>query len=162
MQLQDLLKEHRGPPVNIEAIVRGLGVELNKDAELPEHISGQLELLGSGTYKISTNKQDHYFRKRFTIAHELAHFLLHRHLVGKGVDDDRLYRSTARDFYGSSGIRPEHEIQANRLAVLFLMPTDAIQRLIGNGITEAADLAKRFQVSPKAMEIRLQAIPLAV
>lgn len=40
----------------------------------------------------SGNSQLNYF-KRFTIAHEIAHLLLHRPILREGVTDDVLYRS---------------------------------------------------------------------
>ncbi len=93
--LVDLIEEHsRKPPVNVEAIIIGLGVELDKKAELKNGISGEIALLPGERYRISANKADHYFRQRFTLAHELGHYLYHRHLIGDGVDDDKLYRST--------------------------------------------------------------------
>ena len=71
-------------PVNIEGIIRSLGVELDKKAELDDDISGQIEKLPDGSYKISVNKNDHYFRQRFTMAHELGHFK-HRHVIKRIV-----------------------------------------------------------------------------
>src|SRR5215208_521177 len=78
-------------PVNVEAAIRGVGLALRKDDfDLDERISGQIKWLAEGLYEISTNGREHYFRQRFTMAHELGHFILHRDLVGDGLDDDRI------------------------------------------------------------------------
>ena len=45
-------------PVSIEALVRLFDIELDKKAILPEGISGQIEKLDNGKYKISCNKSD--------------------------------------------------------------------------------------------------------
>jgi len=73
--------------VNIEAIIRDPGIELDKKADLDGEIAGQLERTAAG-YRIAVNKSDHYFRKPFTMAHELGHFMLHGHLIGEGRDDN--------------------------------------------------------------------------
>ena len=62
MKLRELVDQHIGPPVNIEAIIRGLGIELDKKADLDPEISGQLERLGPDEYKISVQKTDSYLR----------------------------------------------------------------------------------------------------
>ena len=103
---------------------------------------------------LNVNRFETKERQRYTIAHELAHFLLHRDLIDSledGLTDNILYRSGA----------PEHiEFEANRLAADILMPSDTVrQRLVeyGGQVTEAviADVAKYFRVSKAAMEIRL-------
>jgi Zn-dependent peptidase ImmA (M78 family) len=82
-------------PINIESIIRSYGILLDRKAELHRDIAGQIELMSDGnTYKISTNKQDGYYRQRFTMAHELGHFLFHSSLLGEGVDDNKAYRSS--------------------------------------------------------------------
>ncbi|MCV5491602.1 ImmA/IrrE family metallo-endopeptidase, partial [Escherichia coli] len=59
------------------------------------------------------NQHDMQARRRYTLAHEIAHFLLHRHLLRDGITDDVLYRSSQ-----SSQI----EAEANRLAADIIMP----------------------------------------
>ncbi|RWB29147.1 MAG: ImmA/IrrE family metallo-endopeptidase [Mesorhizobium sp.] len=148
-------------PVNIEGMVEALGVELERKAELHPEIAGQIELLDDGRFKISINKNDHYFRRRFTTAHELAHFLLHRNLIGRGLDDTKAYRSlNIGNFYNQS-VTSQHEVEANRLASRLLMPKPLVQRYHAAMGGDRKDLAKKFQVSPEAMGYRLQALGLA-
>jgi len=148
-------------PVNIEGMVEAFGVELERKAELHPEIAGQIECLDGGKFRISINKNDHYFRRRFTTAHELAHFLLHRNLIGKGLDDTKAYRSlNVGNFYNRS-VTSQHEVEANRLASRLLMPKALVQRYHGELAGDVSAMAKKFQVSPAAMGYRLQALGLA-
>ncbi|MDB2552227.1 MAG: ImmA/IrrE family metallo-endopeptidase [Paracoccus sp. (in: a-proteobacteria)] len=155
-QLGDLLEQHMGPPVNIEAVIRGLGIELDKKAVLHDQISGQIERIEDG-FRISANRADNYFRQRFTMAHELAHFLLHRDRIGAGLDDDRAYRSTEVGAYYNTEISSREEAEANRLAATILMPAALVRRECEYSASVDA-LAKRFQVSRQAMDIRLSTL----
>lgn len=154
---KEIATKHIGPPVNIEAIIRSMGIELDKKADLESEISGQLERIGAGKYRISANKSDHYLRQRFTMAHELGHFLLHAHLIGDGLDDSRAYRSVADGKFFNENIGPTQETEANRFAARLLMPKSKLaeQATIDK---ETSQLAKEFQVSRQAMEIRLQSL----
>lgn len=70
-------------------------------------------------------------RYRFTLAHELAHWRLHRHLY--------MHRANEPTLLQNGNIRPDHifrsnssdpkEVQANRLAACILMPREMIKRM---------------------------------
>jgi Zn-dependent peptidase ImmA (M78 family) len=158
MTFRDIVRQHIGPPVNIEAIIRGVGIELNKKAELDDGVSGQLERLGPNSYRISANRKDHYLRQRFTMAHELGHYMLHAHLIGDGVDDTVndtiVYRSLPTSNFYNPNITSVEETEANKFAAELLMPRSllAVGSTVGQNLSA---LAKSFQVSPRAMEIRL-------
>lgn len=157
--LTSLSARFAGPPVNIEGIIKGLGLELDKRAQLNPDIAGQLEHLGNGHFKISANQSDHYYRQRFTMAHELAHFLLHQDRIGDGVDDNRAYRSVEAGRYYNRAIGPHQEAEANKLAAQLLMPAASVKREFDEN-SSIRTLASRFQVSEQAMRIRLQGIGL--
>lgn len=148
-------------PVNIEQMIRDLGIELDKNASLPDGIAGQIELLDDDEYRISANGNDHYYRRRFTMAHELAHFILHRDLIGRGLDDDRMYRSTAVGNFYNTAVEHSHETQANQLAAQLLVPAKLLREIWAAGEHDVDGLAKKFQVSKQAMQIRLQSLNLA-
>jgi hypothetical protein len=153
--LYDLILEHgSSPPVDIELIIMGLGLELDSDAFLPPGVSGQIELLPTGTYKISANGEEHFKRRRFTMAHELGHYIHHRDLIGAGISDSKAYRSTETDKFYNTKIKATHETQANRFAAAILMPYDIIRRQHSEGKTPQ-QLADEWQVSLQAMNIRL-------
>jgi Zn-dependent peptidase ImmA (M78 family) len=147
-------------PVNIEAIIRGLGIEVRKDADLPPNISGQIKRIGD-RYEISSAKGEHYYRQRFSLAHELGHYVLHRSLIGQGVDDNKKYRSTAEGDFYNTFIELDHERQANSFAASILIPENLLKEKL-NDLTRypmvelVPRLYKAFQVSRSAMEWRLK------
>jgi len=148
-------------PVNIEKLIEALGLQLERKADLHPRIAGQIERLNDGTFKISVNKADHYYRRRFTMAHELAHYLLHRNLIGSGVDDTKAYRSLDIGQFHNIHIKPEHETEANRIAAKLLMPARLVRRHYEETNGNIHEMAKRFQVSAEAMGYRLQSLGLA-
>jgi len=155
--LDQIIAENSGPPVNIERIIRSLGLRLDKKADLYEEISGLIERTEDGNYKISANRTDHYFRRRFTMAHELAHYLYHAHLLGDGVDDNRAFRSSEDGPFNNPRIGKREETEANRFAAMVLMPGEQV-REEWNRWRDVGTLAQRFQVSKQAMEIRLKSL----
>lgn len=138
-------------PVDVEGLARALGIVVDRDF-LPDDISGMIEPTDVGTYRITVNRGHAHTRQRFTIAHELGHFLLHEHLIGSGIDDDRAYRSTSAGRYYNTAIGPKEETDANKIAASILMPIELIKPRRDEG---ADQLAEDFGVSVHAMSIRL-------
>jgi hypothetical protein len=137
------------PPPDVLGIAKALGLQVLEE-ELGPTIAGIIKSdpVGDGTirYSIIVNSADPYFRKRFTLAHEVAHFLLHRDKITHSFKEDRMYRSP---------LGGQLEEQANRLAADILMPRRLIRELLEQGIKTPAGLAAQFQVSLPAMEVRL-------
>ena len=150
-QHQELIQGHQAQvPVKLSAIARELGLQL-KASTLPAGVSGEIRPDGSGGFIVKVNRHDSGRRQRFTIAHEIAHYLLHRDQIGVGISDDALYRSNLSD---------AREAEANRLAADLLMPTNAVQAEVGNARRLQVEdvvsfVADRFEVSEAAMKIRL-------
>lgn len=94
---------------------------------------------------ISVNKNHHENRQRFTIAHEYGHYMLHRE-KNLNFEDTTFFRSSDMDSL---------EYAANQFAARLLMPDTLVHRLIGEGIKNIGDLAKRFDVSSNAMQYRV-------
>lgn len=143
----------RNAPVDVVGLATALGVRI-RGSFLPSDISGMIERDGNG-YAITVNANDPKNRQRFTIAHELGHFMLHRELIGDGIADDRAYRSTDSGRYRNTAIGPREETEANGFAANVLMPYELIETLKRTGITSVDDLASRLGVSRHAMSIRL-------
>jgi hypothetical protein len=143
-----LIREHQSrPPVDVGNLARALGLNVWESSVLPNSISGKLfrDAVNGGPagYSVIVRAQDPFVRKRFTIAHEIAHFLLHRDLFKQELIDDALYRS---------GLTIKEEVEANRVAADILMPW----HLLSSVSTYPFDqLATMFQVSEQAMRIRL-------
>lgn len=149
-------------PVDIEGLALSLGLPV-REAYLGDDMAGMLEKASSGFlnrtpsgYQIVVNADQPDTRKRFTIAHEIGHFLYHRHLIGSGVGDSKAFRSTDRQRYHNTAIGPKQEAEANQFAATVLMPKSLVDRVARDeGLNSPAALAKRFGVSEHAMCIRL-------
>ena len=109
---------------------------------------------------IGVNKQHAVTRARFTIAHELGHFLLHSYTSGN-VHVDRSFKIKLRSEESSQGTNTE-EIEANTFAAELLMPLKFLKSDLA--ATDAFDfeddrllkkLAGQYRVSPQAMYFRL-------
>lgn len=140
-------------PVPIYEMISDFGLEFECQA-MPDNVSGWIERLPNGSYKVAVNSGHPSTRQRFTAAHELGHYIYHRDLLGDGVGDNRAYRTEGTD-RPNANIRPVHERQANSFAANVLMPRHVLAAIKGKG--DVAVLAKLFEVSQEAMRIRLGA-----
>lgn len=139
-------------PVKLGAIAKRLGVKVLLST-LPRGTSGQIGQ-ENGIFVIRINRHEAKHRQRFTLAHELAHFILHRdRIVAEGGwSENVLLRSG----------QPENiEYEANRLASDLVIPSGQLDKATAEytgPITSEVieDLARRFGVSTAAMEIKLQ------
>lgn len=112
-----LIEEHQIEcPIKLGLLASHLGLTV-KLATLPANISGEIKDT-DGVIVIKINRHDAKSRQRYTLAHEIAHFLLHRHLLREGISDDVLYRSSQSN---------QIESEANRLAADILMPQSYIE-----------------------------------
>lgn len=113
-----LIRKHQLQfPIAVGAIAKALEITV-KRSTLAAGISGKIKEEDENVV-IRVNRHDIKERQRFTLAHEIAHFLLHRDRIGDGITDDILYRSKLSDFM---------EVQANCLAADILMPGHLIQQ----------------------------------
>lgn len=147
-QMAVIRRHQTEPPVPVISIARDLGINVYRAPNLSGDISGLIrrDTNSPGGYSIYVNGNHPETRRRFTIAHEIAHLLLHRSLIGDGISDDALYRS---------GFSNAIERQANQLAADILMPRHLLNQQIANGVTEIERLARIFNVSPATMSIQM-------
>jgi Zn-dependent peptidase ImmA (M78 family) len=106
-------------------------------------------------FKILVNAYHPYTRRRFSVAHEIAHFILHRDQI---IADKKIGRSPKDD----SNRRIEQE--ADELAAEILMPEVLVQRYMKEiGVDKSTpmdanaikQIAETFAVSPAMATIRL-------
>lgn len=134
-----------GPPVAIGNIARLLGIEVLASA-LSSEISGQIRLRpNDGVYEIKVNIADPAVRQRFTVAHEVGHFLLHRNDIdGDGITDSILFRSK---------LSTKKEVEANKVAARLLLPwnlvTEWTKSVHGTSVNPALieEIASAWKVS---------------
>lgn len=134
-------------PVDVFAICRdieGVGI---KFADLSDEISGCITKEREDFFLISINKNQSVNRQRFTAAHELTHYLLHREQLGDEFPENTMWRGSLSN---------KEETEANKGAADILMPYKAIDQYIADnkGFT-IRSIAKAFRVSLGAMVIRL-------
>lgn len=138
------------PQVDVLACARAVGLPVYS-APLPMGVSGMLvrhdPKAGDSGFVCYVDANEPSVRQRFTAAHELGHFALHREQIGESLQDNYLLRAE-----GFSGYQ---ETQANSFAADLLMPRHLIEQQMRAGITGVADLARTFGVSQIAMSIRL-------
>lgn len=153
----DLLRRNHvlTAPVDVRRIAKSCGAVIKED-DLGEGVSGILLRTKNNTPVIGVAKDQAPVRRRFTIAHELAHLLLHD---GKEVHVDRLYRVNYRSDRPDDGLRVE-EKEANAFAAELLMPVQFLDKE-GDFLFDVADddelqaLAGKYEVSVEAMSWRL-------
>jgi Zn-dependent peptidase ImmA (M78 family) len=99
-------------------------------------------------------------RRRFTVAHELGHLLLHKN---ESLHIDERFPIGFRSAASSQAVDAS-EIEANQFAAELLMPmsllTADLAAMPPDIDSEAAvtELAQRYEVSEQAMTIRLSAL----
>jgi len=138
------LVAHRGNAATpILELCRCLGVGL-WDSDMVE--GGCLEMnTQSGIANIRVQRASTRHRKRFTIAHELAHLMLHEF-------DGKIHR----DARGYPQILIEHE--ASRFAAALLMPEHLVKIVAPLYKYNTSEMAQVFNVSKEAMAYRFQNI----
>jgi Zn-dependent peptidase ImmA (M78 family) len=150
-------------PVDVEGVARQLGLQV---VEKPLGGASGLLITGEGRALICVNSVgETRQRQRFTIAHEIGHFVLrHQFEKGEHVHVDRGNFISARNARASAGVDLK-EIEANQFAAALLMPVGLVEaeasKLVGDGPLldqHVALLATKFDVSEQAMTIRLSSL----
>lgn len=154
-------QECAGPPVLVEQVARRLGLKVQKEPA-PDDLSGfLLRRPGDARAVIGVNSEHHPNRQRFSIAHEIGHFLLHE---GEVLHVDRkndALRVKLRGRRAAMGDDPE-EIEANLFAAELLMPERFLERDLER-VREVdlydedslSKLARSYKVSTQALVFRL-------
>lgn len=134
-------------PIDLLKLATALGAEVKADPNLTT--SGEFNCTNDGPL-IQYNNTESKVRQRFTIAHEIGHYVL-----GHGG----AYRDSPNEF--SLANHDPLEIAANRFAAELLMPEEVLNLLIfKKGIKDIAKLSNMLQVSQIAMQYRLKNLGL--
>ncbi len=148
-------------PVPVQQIARDLNIEV-RFSPTREDVSGALVVKGGAAF-IAVNDAHHENRQRFTIAHEIGHFYLHDPKEGAHFDED--FRVYGRNGKSSTATDPK-EVEANQFAAELLMPQKFLladfSGMKGDREEIVVRLAKKYKVSPQAMEYRLANLGLLV
>lgn len=158
--LKDIINKYEGQiPVPVISIAKDLGLEIYETKDFEEWQSGSIKQ-ENGKFIIYLNSDQSVSRKRFTIAHEIAHFLKHKqYLEDKGeivedskqpVDKPTLNRNSKTKTADSQRYL---EAEANQLAAELLMPEDEFKSAWKES-NDVEDLGIKFGVSSAAITIR--------
>lgn len=163
IQAQELLArfDFKSPPIPVEKIAKALGVQV-RFAPFDNELSG-MAYIKNDVPIVGVNSLHHPNRQRFTIAHELGHFQLHREMITKSVHVDKEFPILMRNAVSATGTE-EMEIQANQFASELLMPRALIEKILMENPFDIDDdrpieeLAKKFKVSKQALEYRIRSV----
>jgi Zn-dependent peptidase ImmA (M78 family) len=141
-------------PVDPVRIAAQLGVRVMQ-ADLPEAVAGAVYKAKGQDPVIIVARDDHPHRQRFTVAHELGHYV-RRVEAGEETIDFIDYR----DQVAAPGDGDDDEVFANELAACLLMPEHAVAQLARqwkqpDGKPDVLMLASAFKVSEEAVRYRL-------
>jgi Zn-dependent peptidase ImmA (M78 family) len=138
-------------PVNPIAIAHRLGFSVNAAVFHNPAISGRT-LVRNGEVRIDVKSSDSPAQRRFTIAHEIGHALLHL----EGIENGEISDTTEFLRQESGEQRPVKEVEADRFAAALLMPRDQVLAAIESSPLDVDALSSRFNVSTGAMKMRLE------
>ncbi len=135
-------------PVSLRDVVSALNLEVVQTAREPFMSEAALEPMGDG-YAIVLHGDGDERRRRFTIAHEIGHFVLHpgRPRMERGGRVTEAGRFEERE--------------ADVFAAELLMPEALVREAVYEQGVDVVRLSDRFQVSRKAMQLRLRYLGLA-
>ncbi|AWF38889.1 ImmA/IrrE family metallo-endopeptidase [Citrobacter freundii] len=132
-------------PLDVSRLTSLLGITMRLEPMKGEE-SGSLKQGKSGNWVMTVNSLHHPHRQRFTIAHEIGHFIRHT-LNRNSFTDTVFFRNEETN---------KMEAEANRFAAELLMPENEFSKFIEEKSNQVADIAAHFQVSSMAVRIRAQ------
>jgi hypothetical protein len=139
----------------LEPIVEAFGgrIEYQSFWDLESSTSGSIQIQADGKFIIYLAAHTGPLRDRFTIAHELGHYILHfLYPRSQGRDPGPIQAQR----YGSGPV----EWEANWFAAGFLMPTQVFSGAFEKCAGDLERLASLFGVSLQSAEIRAQSLGL--
>lgn len=104
--------------------------------------SGRIEVKGEGDFIVRANSYDNTLRRRFTLAHELGHYILHSNMGKTPITVNR------------SGINERIEWEANWFAAGLLMPKNNFVEKYNENNNDYL-LSGYFKVSLPAIKARI-------
>lgn len=141
-------------PVPVEDIARMLDIIDIKTLQMDGFEGGLVTDRSKAEGVILVNESSPRQRRRFTVGHELGHFLCPTHLP----KDNSGFRCTAADMRRMSAGKLDRaaqmEVEANRFSALLLLPQPQFQkdlrRKAGADLEHLLSLAKRYDMSKEA------------
>jgi Zn-dependent peptidase ImmA (M78 family) len=147
------------PPVPVKEMISKMGLSVIS-YDLSDDVSGIL-VIENDKGTIGFNPKNSKVRQRFTLAHELGHFLFHKQSKSEVfIDKDFIVKYRSQKVYTDLEIR--HEQEANVFAAALLMPKEMLKAELDkkdyDDLPETefiTAMAKIFDVSIQAMTYRI-------
>lgn len=152
-------------PINVKLLIRKLKIKLDS-VDFGSEISGIL-YSENGKTKIGYNEKESEVRQRFTMAHELGHYVLHLN-----ENQNKMFLDNVKVMFRKQAvtrIEKNQEREANIFAASLLMPEILVNKRFEQYTSNnqlltheeiISKLAKEFKVSEVAMTYRLMNIKL--
>lgn len=144
-------------PIDPVLLANAVGIQVYNTVFREAQISGAITKRDGAT-KIYVSENEAPSRKRFTVAHELGHYVLHMSADDNEMIDTEavMFRTADYEPGDAQGVR---EAEANRFAASLLMPHDLVVPEYRR-TRSLARLAQMFSVSEDAMYNRLKSLRL--
>lgn len=150
-------------PAEVINYYSGLGLEIDPAIDIEQIIRSNEELdlcfkdLGANDayikrvspnkFEIAVNSKHHPNRQKFSMAHEYAHYLLHRSRIHEMPEGERILHR--------NGDRNSIEYQANSFAAELLMPHHLVRAAFRATSGNLRNMALVLKVSQEALRYRL-------
>ena len=134
------------PPVSVNAVAELLGFTVLAFG-FPDHVSA-VTFVEEDVKSIGVNSHHSAARRRFTVAHELGHYLCGHHSRDRGAIH-------VEDCQEPAERRSRQEIEADEFAMEILMPEPHLLRDLDELGLDVPSLARRYQVTEHAMWLQL-------
>lgn len=149
-ELLQSVKEHVSPNEDILSVIAKVFHIRVEYMPLGLEESGSLSFNSeTEQWVITINSLHHPKRQRFTFAHELAHYFLHRNTRHKFSDTV---------FFRADNVNSTLEYEANNFAGALLMPKDSFVNFVRNNSNNIEDISNEFNVSAMAVKVRADVI----
>jgi len=160
----DLLMESNAYslPVDLNKVTNFLKIKVVEEI-IDDSFSGLL-IIKNEKPVIGLNKNHPPNRKRFTIAHEIGHFILHHKKHNAGGEEVFIDKKNQMAYFRSkksANNEDPREAQANKFAAELLMPDELIRKYIDDKKIDLFDdfsiqkLSSFLKVSAAALSLRL-------
>ena len=137
----------RVPPVDLRQILSANRIGYEEVDDFPDTVDALIIADGAKFYA-AVNARQHLHRQRFSLAHELGHFFLHR----EGMPEDAVTIDNPPSGEADIPMKSAAEIEADLFAGELLVPLEMLKLHVGKGIQE---LSRLFVVSEHVISIAI-------
>ena len=134
----------RTEPLDVAALAQLLRIRMIFEPMSGDDSGNLKKTKKTGEWVMTVNSLHHPNRQRFTIAHELGHF----------INDSANHDEFSDTVFFRNGDSNPMEAAANRFAAELLLPEHSFRDFVKNHSSKVEDIAEHFEVSSLAVRIR--------